>query len=79
MAAATAIGMTGFFGYLSGVVSGWYLGRIVDAGGWDPAFRLIIAATGVAAVLFAICWNAGHRQSPPQVIAPSAEELEVKV
>jgi OPA family glycerol-3-phosphate transporter-like MFS transporter/OPA family sugar phosphate sensor protein UhpC-like MFS transporter len=45
MAAATAIGMTGFFGYLSGVVSGWYLGRIVDTGGWDPAFRLIIAAT----------------------------------
>jgi len=57
-AAATAIGLTGFFGYLSGVVSGWGLGHIVERGGWDAGFYLLLFSGLAAAVLFACCWNA---------------------
>ena len=42
-AAATAIGMTGFFGYMSGVLSGWGLGYAVDKHGWDAAFQVLVA------------------------------------
>lgn len=59
-AAATAIGLTGLFGYLSGVLSGWGLGRIADTSGWDPVFQTLIAAAVVASALFALCWNAGQ-------------------
>jgi OPA family glycerol-3-phosphate transporter-like MFS transporter/OPA family sugar phosphate sensor protein UhpC-like MFS transporter len=58
-AAATAIGMTGFFGYLSGVLSGWGLGRILETQGWDGGFAMLIASSLAAAVCFACCWNAG--------------------
>jgi OPA family glycerol-3-phosphate transporter-like MFS transporter/OPA family sugar phosphate sensor protein UhpC-like MFS transporter len=59
-AAATAIGLTGLFGYLSGVLSGWGLGRIADRSGWDPVFRTLVGSAVVATVLFALCWNSGH-------------------
>lgn len=61
-AAATAIGLTGFFGYLSSVVSGWGIGRLVDNCGWSSAFGLLTVSAAVAAVLFLITWNAyrGH-------------------
>ncbi len=55
-AAATAIGVTGLFGYLSGVLSGWGLGRIVQSGGWNPGCRTIFAAAVVATALFALAW-----------------------
>ncbi|MBM3464403.1 MAG: MFS transporter [Armatimonadetes bacterium] len=61
-AAATAIGMTGFFGYLSGVISGWGLGSIVDRYGWDGAFMLLTACSLAAAVPFAVTWNARPAQ-----------------
>lgn len=57
-AAATAIGLTGFWGYLSGVLSGWGVGKLADTRGWDPVFELFVAAAVVAAVLFAVAWNA---------------------
>lgn len=57
-AAATAIGMTGFFGYLSGVLTGWGIGKIVDRWGWNPVFQLFIGAAVIGAALFAIAWNA---------------------
>ncbi len=59
-AAATAIGLTGFFGYLSTVLSGWGIGYIVTHRGWDTAFLTFIG-TGIAATLFfALTWNAGY-------------------
>lgn len=57
-AAATAIGLTGFFGYLSGVVSGWGLGWTVEHYGWDGGFYILIICAVMAALFFALCWNA---------------------
>src|SRR5262249_3752936 len=47
-AAATAVGLTGLFGYLSTLLSGWGLGTLVQHRGWDAGFMglLIIAAIG---------------------------------
>lgn len=57
-AAATAIGLTGFFGYASSLVTGWGVGKIVDGSGWDPAFRIFVASAVASAALFAVAWNA---------------------
>lgn len=54
-AAASAIGLTGFFGYLSGVLSGYGLGRVVELYGWDASFQLTIACTVGALICFALC------------------------
>lgn len=69
-AAATAIGMTGFFGYMSGVLSGWGLGSIVDKHGWDAAFQVLVACSVLATIPFALTWNA--RAKPEGDAAPSA-------
>lgn len=58
-AAATAIGLTGFFGYLSGILSGWGLGKLLDTYGWDGGFAMLTIAALLAAGFFALCWNAG--------------------
>jgi OPA family glycerol-3-phosphate transporter-like MFS transporter/OPA family sugar phosphate sensor protein UhpC-like MFS transporter len=57
-AAATAVGLTSIFGYGSTVLSGWGLGWLERAYGWDAVFKglLIIAALGV--LVFAACWRA---------------------
>ncbi len=57
-AAATAIGLTGFFGYLSGIVSGWGLGWTVQRYGWDGGFYILLASGIAAAFFFALAWNA---------------------
>jgi glycerol-3-phosphate transporter len=57
-AAATAIGLTGFFGYLSGIVSGWGLGWTVEHYGWDGGFYILMVCAIIATALFALCWNA---------------------
>jgi len=57
-AAATAIGLTGLFAYMSSVLSGWGIGMMVDKCGWQPAFALFVASALIAAVLFAVAWNA---------------------
>ncbi|MGE0489089.1 MAG: MFS transporter [Vulcanimicrobiota bacterium] len=62
-AAATAIGLTGFFGYLSGVLSGYGLGKVVETYGWDGGFSLLIACALASAVAFAFCWNASPRHT----------------
>jgi phosphoglycerate transporter family protein len=61
-AAATAIGMTGFFGYLSSILSGFGLGWLVDNYGWDGGFMMLAIVCLAGAGLFALCWNAG----PPE-------------
>ncbi|MDR0902152.1 MAG: MFS transporter [Opitutaceae bacterium] len=57
-AAATAIGLTGFFGYASTVLSGWGLGALVTARGWDAVFVGLGVAGVAGAVLFAVAWPA---------------------
>lgn len=59
-AAATAIGLTGFFGYLSTIISGWGLGVIVTHWGWSMGFLTLVIAGAGATILFAFTWNAGH-------------------
>jgi len=56
-AAATAIGLTGLFGYLSGIVSGWGLGLVVDKFGWDGGFLMLVICAGISTLLFALTWN----------------------
>jgi phosphoglycerate transporter family protein len=57
-AAATAVGLTGLFGYASTTLSGVGLGKLVQTYGWNAAFigMLIVAALGTFAC--ALGWNA---------------------
>jgi phosphoglycerate transporter family protein len=57
-AAATAVGLTGIFGYASSIVSGWGLGTLVERYGWDRGFVAMIAAAGVGAAIFLLAWPA---------------------
>jgi OPA family glycerol-3-phosphate transporter-like MFS transporter/OPA family sugar phosphate sensor protein UhpC-like MFS transporter len=57
-AAATAVGLTGLFGYLSTVLSGWGLGLLVQRHGWNAGFAALIAAALVGMLLLALAWNA---------------------
>lgn len=54
-AAASAIGLTGFFGYVSGVASGWGLGKLVDLYGWNASFNMTLGCTIGAFFFFALC------------------------
>jgi len=57
-AAATAVGLTGLFGYASTTLSGIGLGKLVQTYGWDAGFigMLIVAAIGT--VVCALGWRA---------------------
>jgi OPA family glycerol-3-phosphate transporter-like MFS transporter/OPA family sugar phosphate sensor protein UhpC-like MFS transporter len=56
--AAAAIGLTGIFGYLSGILSGWGLGYVVDHSGWSTGFLVLIFAGLAGTLFFAMTWNA---------------------
>jgi OPA family glycerol-3-phosphate transporter-like MFS transporter/OPA family sugar phosphate sensor protein UhpC-like MFS transporter len=62
-AASTAIGLTGFFGYASGLVSGWGIGYLSQHHGWNAAFELVLAASLLSAFLFALCWKARAKEA----------------
>jgi sugar phosphate permease len=57
-AAATAVGLTGLFGYLSTVLSGWGLGTLVQHHGWDAGFAALLVIGAVGTLVFAAAWNA---------------------
>ena len=57
-AAATAVGLTGIFGYASTIVSGWGLGMFVQSYGWDSGFRAMLVLTALGVLLFAVAWPA---------------------
>ena len=57
-AAATAVGLTGIFGYASSIVSGWGLGTLVQHYGWDRGFVAMIGAAGIGAMIFLLAWPA---------------------
>lgn len=56
-AAGSAIGLTGFFGYLSGIVTGYGLGWMVQHHGWDPTFQMMLWCCLGATIPFALCWK----------------------
>jgi OPA family glycerol-3-phosphate transporter-like MFS transporter/OPA family sugar phosphate sensor protein UhpC-like MFS transporter len=65
-AAAAAVGLTGFFGYLSTVVSGVGIGALVEHNGWDAGFLVFLACGLFGTLLFAFCWTAkAHGYSEP--------------
>ena len=55
--AAAAVGLTGLFGYLSTVISGWGLGAIVDKFGWNTGFLMLAISAAIGMLLFVISWN----------------------
>jgi len=57
-AAATAVGFTGLFGYLSTILSGWGLGFLVEHQGWSVALGCLVAVAALGTALFAMAWKA---------------------
>ncbi|MCU1234832.1 MAG: transporter [Candidatus Solibacter sp.] len=57
-AAASAVGLTGLFGYLSTVLSGVGVGSLVESRGWDAGFLMFTVSALVGGLLFALCWPA---------------------
>jgi len=57
-AAATAVGLTGFFGYISTVLSGWGLGYLAQHEGWDAVFICLLFVAGIGTFLFLLTWPA---------------------
>jgi phosphoglycerate transporter family protein len=62
-AAASAIGLTGLFGYSSGLLSGFGFGWILDHYSWNGAFGTLAACAVAGTLLFALTWNA-RAQTP---------------
>ncbi len=65
-AAATAVGLTGLFGYLSTVLSGWGLGYLVEHHGWDAGMLGLIIIAALGTLVFIITWPArahGYEES----------------
>jgi OPA family glycerol-3-phosphate transporter-like MFS transporter/OPA family sugar phosphate sensor protein UhpC-like MFS transporter len=56
-AAATAVGLTGFYGYAGATVSGIGTGMIVDKFGWNGAFTAFIETTLIGVIIFLFTWN----------------------
>ncbi len=57
-AAATAVGLTGIFGYLSVVISGWGVGWMATHYGWTTTFAAICWFSALGTILFAMAWLA---------------------
>jgi OPA family glycerol-3-phosphate transporter-like MFS transporter/OPA family sugar phosphate sensor protein UhpC-like MFS transporter len=57
-AAATAVGLTGIFGYASTILSGWGLGTLVQHYGWGYGFAAMVASAAIGAFVFALAWPA---------------------
>lgn len=60
-AAATAIGLTGVFGYAGSALSGIGIGYLVDRTGWRGGFVCFIAAALLGGLLALPLWHAGLR------------------
>ncbi len=56
--AATAIGFSSLFSYASTLFSGYGLGRLVEAHGWNAGFAGMLGFCACSALLFAACWRA---------------------
>jgi phosphoglycerate transporter family protein len=56
-AAASAVGLTGLFGYLGAAVCGTATGWLVDHVGWNGAVWFYLGAAAIGAGLLATTWN----------------------
>jgi OPA family glycerol-3-phosphate transporter-like MFS transporter/OPA family sugar phosphate sensor protein UhpC-like MFS transporter len=66
-AAASAIGLTGLFGYASTLLSGWGLGWLVEHHGWNAGFIGLLVISAIGTVLFLLGWKAkadGYSEPP---------------
>ncbi|MDR1384676.1 MAG: MFS transporter [Planctomycetaceae bacterium] len=57
-AAAAANGLTGIWGYMSVVVTGWGIGWVAEYYDWNVVFLCLIGASFLAMILFLFSWNA---------------------
>ncbi len=57
-AAATAVGLTGFFGYLSTLFSGVGFGALVKHQGWNAGFAGLLGIAAIGTILFILAWPA---------------------
>jgi OPA family glycerol-3-phosphate transporter-like MFS transporter/OPA family sugar phosphate sensor protein UhpC-like MFS transporter len=57
-AAASAIGLTGLFGYASTILSGWSLGWLVEKHGWNAGFIGMLIISTIGTMLFLLGWKA---------------------
>jgi sugar phosphate permease len=57
-AAATAVGLTGIFGYASTILSGWGLGLLAETYGWHYGFMAMVVVGALGTLLFAAAWGA---------------------
>ena len=74
-AAASAVGLTGIFGYASTVASGAGMGWLVDHYGWDWAFAAMLIAVAAGTVTFMVVWNA-PRDGYEMAMEPRGFEVE---
>jgi sugar phosphate permease len=68
-AAAAAVGLTGFFGYLSTAVSGVGIGALVEHNGWDAGFLVFFVCGLIGTLLFAFCWTAKAHGYTESIVA----------
>ncbi len=76
-AAATAIGLTGLFGYGSTLFSGWGLGWLVQHHGWDAGFMGLMIVAVIGTLLFIAAWPAkadGYDQ-PVKPASPASSPI----
>jgi phosphoglycerate transporter family protein len=57
-AAASAVGLTGLFGYASTLLSGWGMGFLVQTHGWNAGFACMFGVAIIGMFLFAFGWRA---------------------
>jgi OPA family glycerol-3-phosphate transporter-like MFS transporter/OPA family sugar phosphate sensor protein UhpC-like MFS transporter len=57
-AAAAANGLTGIFGYMSVIVTGWGVGFVAEKYDWNAVFLCLIGASFIAMLLFCFVLNA---------------------
>ncbi len=57
MASATAVGLTGFFGYIGAAVCGITTGLLVDRFGWNGALWFYAGSAVIGSALLAFTWR----------------------
>jgi len=51
------LSMTGLFGYLSAIVSGWGVGMMVETMGWSSTITILIGLSFVGLFVFLLAWR----------------------
>lgn len=66
-AAATASGFAGWFAYAGTASTGYPLGKIIDAYGWQAFFMVLIACGLITIALLTPLWTIDRRRNPVKV------------